>query len=111
MFLRPHHLQQHDLFVESREIGYVRAIDHFGWGLIRLEIQEDSLHNFVLAVRSLRAILPDGTLVEVPGNAQLPSRTFDPKDHGHASFADMVKAMDTIVEIKKGESDHLLRAR
>ncbi len=37
--------------------------------------------------------------------------TFDPKDHGHANFAEMVKAMDAIVEIKKGETDHLLRAR
>ena len=79
MFLRPHHLQQHDLFVESREIGYFKAIDHFGWGLIRMELQEDSLDNFVLAVRSLRAVMPDGTLIEAPGNAQLPSRTFDPK--------------------------------
>jgi hypothetical protein len=37
--------------------------------------------------------------------------TFDPKDHGHSSFADMVKAMDAIVEVKKGETDHLLRVR
>ncbi len=26
---------------------------------------------------------------------------FDPKDHGHANFAEMVKAMESIVEIKK----------
>ena len=37
--------------------------------------------------------------------------TFDPKDHGHANFADMVKAMDAVVEIKKGETDHMLRVR
>ena len=37
--------------------------------------------------------------------------TFDPKDHGHASFVEMVKAMDAAIEIKKGESDHMLRAR
>lgn len=37
--------------------------------------------------------------------------TFDTKDHGHENFADMVKALDAIVEIKKGESDHLLRLR
>jgi hypothetical protein len=37
--------------------------------------------------------------------------TFDPKDHGHASFAEMLKALDAVVEIKKGETDHLLRAR
>ena len=37
--------------------------------------------------------------------------TFDTKDHGHASFADMVKALDLVVEVKKGESDHMLRLR
>lgn len=37
--------------------------------------------------------------------------TFDPKDHGYASFAEMVKALDTVVEIKKGESDHMVRLR
>ncbi|MFG6432107.1 NYN domain-containing protein [Roseateles sp. LYH14W] len=37
--------------------------------------------------------------------------TFDPKDHGHANFAEMVKALDSVVEVKKGESDHMLRLR
>lgn len=36
--------------------------------------------------------------------------TFDPKEHGHANFAEMVKSMGAVVEIKKGETDHLLRA-
>jgi len=33
------------------------------------------------------------------------------KDHGYASFAEMLKALDKVVEIKKGETDHLLRLR
>lgn len=37
--------------------------------------------------------------------------TFDPRDHGHASFPDMVKAMDAVVEVRKGESDHEVRLR
>lgn len=37
--------------------------------------------------------------------------TFDTKDHGHASFSEMLKALDTFVEIKKGETDHMLRVR
>jgi hypothetical protein len=37
--------------------------------------------------------------------------TFDSKDHGHASFAEMLKALDAVVEVKKGETDHLLRVR
>jgi len=37
--------------------------------------------------------------------------TFDLKDHGFASFSEMLKAMDAVVEVKKGETDHLLRVR
>jgi uncharacterized protein (TIGR00288 family) len=37
--------------------------------------------------------------------------TFDTKDHGHATFAEMLKSLDAVVEVKKGESDHILRLR
>jgi hypothetical protein len=37
--------------------------------------------------------------------------TFDLKDHGYSSFSEMLKAMDVVVEIKKGDTDHLLRLR
>jgi uncharacterized LabA/DUF88 family protein len=37
--------------------------------------------------------------------------TFDPKDSGHASFTDMLKALDQVVEVRKGEGDHHLRLR
>lgn len=37
--------------------------------------------------------------------------TFDPKDYGHANFAEMDKAMDAIVDITTDETDHMLRAR
>lgn len=84
MFLRPHHLQQFDLFLESRDIGYLQALEQHGWGLLRCEFENDALNNFVLAVRSLRAVLPGGTLVDVPGNARLPSRTLDRKAYDTA---------------------------
>ncbi|WP_439898006.1 NYN domain-containing protein [Aquabacterium humicola] len=37
--------------------------------------------------------------------------TFDTKDHGHASFSDMVKALDAVVEVRKGVKDHEVRLR
>ncbi len=37
--------------------------------------------------------------------------TFDPKDHGHESFVDMLKALDKMVEVRKGQTDHELRLR
>ena len=37
--------------------------------------------------------------------------SFDPKDHGHASFAEMLEALDAVVEVRKGETDRLVRLR
>lgn len=37
--------------------------------------------------------------------------TFDPKEFGHAGFAEMVKALDHIIEVRKGEFDHEVRLR
>lgn len=37
--------------------------------------------------------------------------TFDLKDHGHATFGELLKAQAALIEVKKGETDHLLRLR
>ena len=37
--------------------------------------------------------------------------TFDLKSHGYGSFSEMLKAMDSVVEVKKGDNDHLIRLR
>lgn len=37
--------------------------------------------------------------------------TFNTKDHGYVSFAEMLKSLDSVIEVKKGESDHALRLR
>ena len=37
--------------------------------------------------------------------------TFDPKEHGHANFLAMLKALDALVEVRDGEFDQLVRLR
>lgn len=37
--------------------------------------------------------------------------TFDTKDHGYANFSEMVKGLDAVVEVRKGETDHVVRLR
>jgi hypothetical protein len=32
-------------------------------------------------------------------------------DHSHTSFAERLEALDAVIEIKKGEKDHLVRLR
>jgi hypothetical protein len=79
MFVRPHHFQQFDLYLEARQIAFFQSLVGNGWGLARMELAEDLLANYTFEVKSLRAIMPDGTLVDVPGNGRLPGRTLDPK--------------------------------
>ena len=79
MFVRPHHFQQFDLYLEARQIAYHQSLVGNGWGVVRMELAEDLLANYTFEVKSLRAVLPDGTLVDVPGNGRLPGRTLDPK--------------------------------
>lgn len=37
--------------------------------------------------------------------------SFDPRDHGHTGFAEMVKALDTLIEVRKGEFEQEVRLR
>ncbi len=76
MFLRPQYLQaqsRHDL---ERLIAYHRVAHPYAWGVRRLEIVEDEVQNYVFSLRRCQAWLPDGVLVEVPGNAEIPARGF-----------------------------------
>jgi len=77
MFLRPQHFQQFDLYLENREYSRFRSLETFGWGLLQLEIDQEALSNFVFKISGLRAVLPDGSLIDVPGNARIGARQFD----------------------------------
>jgi type VI secretion system protein ImpJ len=77
MFLRPHHLQQHDLHLEARESLLFRILQPHAFGLVHLRVQDDGLRNYTFAVSELRAVLPEGALVDVPDNARLPMRSFE----------------------------------
>ena len=37
--------------------------------------------------------------------------TFDLRENGHTSFSGMAKALESVVEVKKGDNDQLVRLR
>jgi len=78
MFLRPHHLQHHDLYLQELLEQHLRAVDPFHWGVHDVAINEDALSDHRIEVLRLEAILPDGTLVSHPGTALIETRQFDP---------------------------------
>jgi len=77
MFLRPQHLQQHDLFADERLRFHLQALDPFHWGVRDLAIDEDALCENRVVVTRLEAVLRDGTWVRVPGNAVIEGRSFE----------------------------------
>jgi type VI secretion system protein ImpJ len=78
MFLRPQHLQQHDLYVQDRLTDHLRTVDPFHWGIRELVIDTEALSDHRIEVVRLDAVLRDGTVLRVPGNAVIESREFDP---------------------------------
>ncbi len=77
MFLRPQHFQQYDLYLENREFSRFQALERFGWGLLNVEVDEEALSNFTFDLKRLTAVLPEGALIDVPGNARIGRRSFD----------------------------------
>lgn len=76
MFLRPQHLQQSDLSAEARLRYHLHALNPFHWGVREIAFDEEALAENRIVVTRLEAVLRDGTLVQVPGNARIESRSF-----------------------------------
>lgn len=95
MFLRPHHFQQFELTLEAREAARGLLSDPHGWGVARLAVREDRLANYVIDVPSFAAVFPDGSIVDVPGNARLESRDF------RAFMSEPGRALDVAVGLRE----------
>jgi len=76
MFLRPQHLQMYGRQVAGMVADSWQAMQPFFWGLVDLEIADDALTTFTFSLRRLKAVLRDGTRVELPVNLELPPRAF-----------------------------------
>jgi type VI secretion system protein ImpJ len=72
LFLRPHHLQQNDRYLEHQVESRVRHITPYPWGFSYLEIDRDLALQSKFSVRRAAGVLPDGTPFDVPGDSPLP---------------------------------------
>jgi len=66
MLLSPQHLQQNDLYWHAQMRARMACLAPDYWGLLALAIDTRALTDGVLLVQSLRAVLPDGLLLEYP---------------------------------------------
>lgn len=77
LFLTPHHLQQWDRYHEDVLNFRIRALSTFMWGAEELRFNEEALENGLFEVLRARAVLPDGTSIDIPDvDAPPPARNF-----------------------------------
>ena len=72
LFLRPHHLQQNDRYVERLLEARVRQVTPYPWGFSHLEIDHDLAQQSKFSVRRATGVMPDGTPFDIPADSPIP---------------------------------------
>src|SRR5450755_132906 len=72
LFLQPQHLQQQERYLERQIRASTAALTPFSYGFARLEIDTDLLMLGKFALRSASGLMPDGTALAIPGEADQP---------------------------------------
>ncbi len=77
MFLRPQHFQQNDRYLESLIENRCAPLRPYSWGIEELVINQEALSLGKIEIAKCRAILPDGTTVDIP-TADAPPAPIEP---------------------------------
>lgn len=72
LFLRPHHLQQSDRYLENLLESRVHHISPYPWGFSTLEIDRDLAQQSKFALRRAAGVMPDGMPFDLPSVSPLP---------------------------------------
>ena len=73
MFLRPQHFQQQDRHLHYNQQSRQEQLAPFSWGVYDYQLDSQCLKFSQFGLTSLRGILPDGTLLELPDIEPLPA--------------------------------------
>ncbi|HUG61237.1 MAG TPA: type VI secretion system baseplate subunit TssK [Methylomirabilota bacterium] len=82
LFLRPHHLQQADRYIEHLLENRVRYLSPYPWGFAALEIDRDLATQSKFGLRRAAGVLPDGTPFDLPMDGPLPASIDVPEGAG-----------------------------
>ncbi|NDJ56382.1 type VI secretion system baseplate subunit TssK [Enterobacteriaceae bacterium 4M9] len=72
MFLRPHHFQQSENYLEHLIRSWGMALQQYYWGFTRLEIDENALRMGNIALNAASGIMPDGSYFSFSGASEAP---------------------------------------
>lgn len=73
LFLQPQHLQYQQRILLERLSLDRRLAWPYPYGIVESRISQDALENLQIKFDHLVAVMPSGTLVSIPGNADLPA--------------------------------------
>jgi type VI secretion system protein ImpJ len=73
LFLRQHHLQQADRYLENLVESRVRHVTPYPWGFSRLEVDRDLAQQSRLGLRRAAGVMPDGTPFAFPDDMPPPT--------------------------------------
>ena len=77
MFLRPHHLQVGQRWLETVIRTGFDSIRPFAWGFAALDVAQEPLENFTLRLDACAVRMKDGTWVRIPENTQVDPLSFE----------------------------------
>jgi type VI secretion system protein ImpJ len=80
LFLRPHHFQQQDRYVEGYVEARCRALRNHSWGFTELTLDRDQLAIGKLVIASAEGVFPDGTPFGIPADDRSPPALDLPPD-------------------------------
>ena len=72
LFLKPHHLQQNDRYLERLLETRVRQVTPYPWGFAAVEIDRDLAQQSRFALRRASGVMPDGTPFDFPADGPTP---------------------------------------
>ncbi len=72
LFLRQHHLQQNDRYIEQLVENRTRNVSPYPWGFAAIEIDRDLAQQNKFALRRASGIFQDGTPFDIPASSPLP---------------------------------------
>lgn len=99
MFIQPHHFQASEKAANTRLINQSMTVPN-NWGVVSISVDRNALEGFRLKIHRACFRTPDGTWVEIPGNAVSPEKSFK------AHFEQSNRALPVWGAIRKKE-DHL----
>jgi type VI secretion system protein ImpJ len=110
LFLRPHHLQQGDRYLESAIESRARHVTPYPWGFAELEIDRDLAQQSKFALRRAAGVMPDGGLFDFPAQSPAPTPIEAPEAAaGQLVWLTMPARADNAREVSPERSENAAR--